>query len=470
MRGRHRRWVVPWALVTTGTALLPTTALASIDQGERWVARYGSALDEFDQAHSVALSPDGSRVFVTGVTGGISGDPDPFDIATMAYDASSGATLWTKLYNGPDDLSDGGNSVTVSPDGSTVFVTGHTTTLATGSDVVALAYGATTGNLLWLRRYNGPANLDDGGGSVAVSPDGSVAIVIGFSIGAATDYDWIILAYDARTGGSKWSNRLDGPDSGPDFPASMAFHPDGSALFVTGYVMSADPNTDYLTLAYEATTGDLLWRQRLDGTDHGSDGATSLTVSPDGSSVYVTGGSFGTGSGQDVVTVAYRALTGARQWVRRYNGPGNDEDGGYGAAVSPDSSTVFVTGYSMGTGTELDYATVAYDGKTGDVRWARRYNGPGNDRDIAVEVATSLDGLYVYATGFAASGDSGDDCVTVSYLAATGASVGVRRYNGPGNGTDWGGDIAVSSDSVFVTGWGDGDGTWYDYATLAYQI
>jgi hypothetical protein len=46
-------------------------------------------------------------------------------------------------------------------------------------------------------------------------------------------------------------------------------------------------------------------------------------------------------------------------WAARYNGPANSYDYAY-LAVSPDGTRVFVTGYSSGTGTSYDYATVAY--------------------------------------------------------------------------------------------------------------
>jgi hypothetical protein len=66
----------------------------------------------------------------------------------------------------------------------------------------------------------------------------------------------------------------------------------------------------------------------------------------------------GTGRGQ-YATVAYNAATGARLWVRRYNGPANGADGAVSVAVSLTTGSVFVTGHSQGT-TGPDYATIAY--------------------------------------------------------------------------------------------------------------
>jgi hypothetical protein len=82
-------------------------------------------------------------------------------------------------------------------------------------------------------------------------------------------------------------------------------------------------------------------------------------VSPDSSTVFVTGS---TGSGaSDYATVAYDAIGGYQLWVRTYNGPGNGTDGGATAiGVSPDGSAVFVTGESYSTTSQDDYATLAY--------------------------------------------------------------------------------------------------------------
>ncbi len=87
---------------------------------------------------------------------------------------------------------------------------------------------------------------------------------------------------------------------------------------------------------------------------------TALGVSPNGSEVFMTGYSPGSTSHDDYATVDHDASTGAKLWAKRYNGSGNGEDYATALGVSPDGSAVFVTGYSVGSTSGADYATVAY--------------------------------------------------------------------------------------------------------------
>src|SRR5689334_11167966 len=124
-----------------------------------------------------------------------------------------------------------------------------------------------------------------------------------------------------------------------------------------------------------ATPGDVLWRKRYNGAGNQDDGATALVVSADGATVFVTGGGAGTGGNFSYRTVAYNATTGVPRWTAAYDGPSHGFDESAAIALSPDGSRVFVTGASTGSGSQLDYATVAYRASDGTRLWVRRYNG-----------------------------------------------------------------------------------------------
>jgi hypothetical protein len=152
-------------------------------------------------------------------------------------------------------------------------------------------------------------------------------------------------------------------------------------------------------------------------------------------------------------------------WVRRYNGTGDSSD--YAYAITVDASrNVCVTGESMGSGTGYDLVTMKYR-PDGDTAWVRRYNGPGNDSDFGFAIV--VDGSdNVCVTGQIKGSGTGSDYATVKYYS-DGDTAWLRSYNGPGNGTDYALAIAVDgSGNVYVTGQSTGSGTNYDYATIKY--
>src|SRR5207248_1721175 len=120
-----------------------------------------------------------------------------------------------------------------------------------------------------------------------------------------------------------------------------------------------------------------LWVSRYNGPGNSFDTARAVVVGANGSKLFVTGWSYGSGATVDYATVAYDASTGAQLWVRRYDGAAMLDDAASALAVSPSDSKVFVTGQSTGPNGSFDYATVAYDAATERQLWVRRYDGPG---------------------------------------------------------------------------------------------
>ena len=174
----------------------------------------------------------------------------------------------------------------------------------------------------------------------------------------------------------------------------------------------------------------------------------------------------------DYATVAYEAKTGTMRWVTRY-GNLRPRDGATSIVASPDGNSVVVTGYS-GHSTSFgrpDYATVTYDAMSGGQRWEARYNGTGKGDDIATSMAIAPDGSSVFVTGRSEGATSAFDYATVAYDMDAGAKRWVATYDGPAIGDDAAASVAVSPDGtkVFVTGSSTGVGTLKDYATIAYS-
>ncbi len=424
------------ARVSSGSAVP-----ASSGGARQWVSFYTGPGANDDFSDSVAVAHSGSAVFVTGNS---SSAPGIFDYATVGYNASTGAKLWARRYDGTGGAGGNALAVAVDPAGRKVFVTGYSPGPGSGTNYVTIAYNAATGARLWLSRYDGPVSSNDYAYDVAVSPDGSKVFVTGSSQGgpAASKGDYATVAYDAANGTQLWVSRYSGPGASEDIATSLVVGPHAAAVYVTG-----GSGNDYATVAYNAATGAQRWVSRRAGY------ARSIAVGAGGHTVYVTGTSGGD-SGESFATVAYGAATGAQRWVSRYNGAGRSGSRANSLAVSPSGGMVYVTGAAA-----LDYATVAYSAATGARRWVRRYDGGESDSG-ARQVAVGPRGRTVYITG-----GSGSDFATIAYNAATGARRWVRRYPGAGIA------LAVSpvTGTVFVSGLTDRATSFRDYATIAYH-
>jgi uncharacterized delta-60 repeat protein len=234
-------------------------------------------------------------------------------------------------------------------------------------------------------------------------------------------------------------------------------------VYVTGNSFGSGTGRDYATVKYNSS-GTQQWVARYNGPGNTDDTAYAIAVDASGN-VYVTGSSTGSGSGFDYATVKYNS-SGSQQWVARYNGPSNTDDIAYAVAVDS-SGNVYVTGGSTGSGSGRDYATVKYN-SSGTQQWASRYNGPGNTDDTAYALAVDGSG-NVHVTGGSTGSGSGFDYATVKYNSS-GTQQWASRYNGPGNTNDTAYALAIDgSGNVHVTGGSTGSGSGFDYATVKYN-
>jgi len=428
------------------------TALSATAQS--WTNLYsGSATNGWDQAYAVAVGGNGN-VYVTGRSAGINSDND---YATLAY-TSQGMPLWTNRYNGPGNADDGARAIAVDASGN-VYITGTSMGSDSSWDYAMVAYTA-NGMLLWTQRYNGPGNDFDQAFAIAVDSSGNV-YVTGESQNTGPfneDYrDYATIKYSS-TGVPLWTRRYDGPQHFWDWAVDIAAHDNGN-VYVTGTSLDGSTldaaSSDITTIAY-SSAGVPLWTRHYNGPDNGSAGANAIAVDGSGN-VYVLGASAGSDSGLDYVTIKYSSA-GVVLWTRRYNGPGNGDDHSTAITVASNGN-VYVTGYSRGSDSSWDGATIAYT-SDGVALWTNRYTG-------AFAGAIALDGSdYVYVAG--GGGSSDGDCLTIAYTTG-GVPLWTRRYNGPGNLADTAYDIAVdASGNVYVTGVSTGSDSYSEYVTIKY--
>ncbi|MEM9980120.1 MAG: beta-propeller fold lactonase family protein, partial [Cyanobacteria bacterium P01_D01_bin.2] len=248
-------------------------------------------------AIDVAVSPDGSQVFVVSLTDSA--------ITVFDRDASGELTLQQSITDGQAGANElfGASGVAISPTGDQVFVTSHVDGAITVFDRDA------SGNLTLRQTIkDGQAGADElfGASSVEVSPDGNQVYVASATDAAVTVFD----------------RNADGTLS---FAQVIRDNEGGAQLF--------------------GGASDIFAGTGVDGFP-AINGFSSITVSPDGSQVFVA--SFE----EDGLTVFDRDASGRltfNQFIQDQDGNGADElAGALGVVVSPDDQQVLVTGFTDG--------------------------------------------------------------------------------------------------------------------------
>ena len=302
----------------------------------------------------IAVTPDGSRVFMAGSRTGTQGPDDFWDFFTLGFDATSGARAWTARYAGPAGGGDTLEGLGVSPDGSRVFVTGTSLSAGANRDIATVAYRESDGVRRWVERFD--AGADDFAADLVV--DAAGVFVAGYGRASFSDpHGFLVVAYTSA-GTQRW---VAGPDGSADSYATDAeLSADAERIYVTGV-----GGNDFATAAFATVDGRQLWSERYGR--RGRDRANAVAVSPDGRSVYVTGFSddgraacFGDIRSTSFATVRYDAATGQQGWVARYGGRKDDPDEAVDVAVGLDGRTVLATGDSDALCRTSDIATVAY--------------------------------------------------------------------------------------------------------------
>ena len=315
----------------------------------------------------------------------------------------------------------------------------------------------------WARRYSSPeTNSHDSALAIAVDSDGNAIVAGSTDVGATGMPDMLIIKYSGA-GEALWTNRYNGPGNSTDIATAVAVDQSGN-VFVAGYSkgIGGAEFFDYATIAYSGA-GVALWTNRYNGPGGGGrDYAWAIAVGP-GGNVFVTGFSIPTGTFySDYATVAYSGA-GVALWTNRYNGPSNNTDQAKAIAVDHNGN-VFVTGYSTGTNGDYDYATIAYSG-AGVALWTNRLNGPGSSIDFPNALAVDGNG-NVFVTGYS-SGNA--NFQTIAYSGA-GRPLWTNYYDGPANSQDYANALAVDDrGNVFVTGYSLNPDGFSDYATVAYS-
>ena len=178
------------------------------------------------------------------VVGEFTDATDAFRMATIAYDGSTGATLWGPMLVTGTDGYDQANAAAVDSHGD-VFVTGYALHDPYW-DFATIKYRGTDGSVLWGPVFfDGPAGRNDIPTSLALDGAGN-AVVAGTSEYVNRGRDIVVIEYDGSTGAQKGAPATLHGSPNADLPRFNLVAL-GSSVVVAG-------TTDtFLTAAYNET-------------------------------------------------------------------------------------------------------------------------------------------------------------------------------------------------------------------------
>ena len=419
-----------------------------------WTSRYSGPSGAEDSVTAICTDPSGN-IYITGfsIIPGVS-----HGIITIRYNPSNGDSIWVSRFYGTGSSNDFPYAITA--DNNAVYVTGYTYT-GSNRDIVTIKYNSSNGSQAWVKTYNGLGSGGDYGEAIAVDNSGNVYVAGRTDVGG--NQKMIVIKYDSNgnvvSGG--WPSIYTGSLSGA-FDEARAIKVDVSGnVYITGVGRTGSTGTaDFLTLKINSG-GIVQWAKKYNGTANNDDVANAMVLDASAQFVYVSGYATMTGSAQDYMTIKYDASTGDTIAKASYNGPGNGADVVM-AMVSDPSTNIYVTGSSWSS-SGYNFATIKYNSNL-QFQWIMRSTNSGNA--FASSIAYSQG--FVYVVGTVPGPGTGNDYLTTRYNATSGSLMWNKTENGSSSGNDWGVGVVVNdTNDVFVTG-GANFGS-LDFYTIRYQ-
>jgi WD40 repeat protein len=298
----------------------------------------------------------------------------------------------------------------------------------------------------------------EGAYDVAVSPDGKVAVLAGAVTvdRHAGEIDLLTVGVDVASGDELWRAIHANPDGGGDFPSTVLVSPDGTTAYVSATVgLFRQEPPDMALIAYDLATGEVHWSASYDvGRPDTASYDFDAALSPSGDYLNVIGVTADTQGRINSLLWRVDSADGAQEWALEQDGP----FGGYALSTDVDVSSIDGTVVVGGTTWDPERSRADYWVRAirpdGTMSWEERFDGGSYDQ--LIDLAISPDGRTVAATGMSdnipdytnqINGGQNRDWATVTWDVATGQFGWQGRETGHARGDNRPFDLAFSPDS-----------------------
>lgn len=321
----------------------------------------------------------------------------------LKLDDATGEVLWSQLYASPSAENDSAYALALDGSGD-IFIAGRVNVAGRLDEIALLKFANVDGELLWTAFDGGAARLDDRALDVAVGPDGN-PVLTGLIQNANGTASLLTAKYATADGSPVWAVLTTGLVNDASGDGWIGVDAAGDVL-VAGKAWHSSTSYDVLCAKLDGDDGQQLWRvDWTNGTRADDPGGMLVDEAGDVIVVGVTAG--------DYLTVKLSGADGSLTWLSTYNGPQGWYDVANGVAFGS-GGEILVTGFSDGTGTSWDIATLGYDPTTGAQRWVRRFDGPAHLTDEARSLVLAPGGA-LYVTGYVYGDVTGMDQVVLAY-------------------------------------------------------
>ena len=336
---------------------------------------------------------------------------------------SAGQLQWVNYYPVADSF-DIGMAVAADNNGN-VYVSGQRYDTACNICTVTIphSYSFTikynaAGKVVWLNRYDGPANTNQVPAAMAVTLNGVVHVTgveTKYNAQTGTNDQWMITQKINAAGSTLWvSKATDATGKGITIDKS------GSAIVTGAYAAGGIYQLNQLITIKYKPDGDSLWYRKF--AENGKNGIGYVVKTDPANNVYVNGQSdtITFFNNPKIVTLKYTAA-GVLKWVRKETNHSNTMPHIYGGYTIDKNGSSYIAGYQTISDVNDDWLIVKRNA-SGALVWSQTFDDSihGSDKPSGGIVADAAGN--VTASGYATF-QRNTPYTTIQYTA-----VGVQKW------------------------------------------